>query len=50
MTIVLYYRQEKSIKEIADIMKKRQNTVKVYLFRGRQRLKELLGDQIGRLY
>ncbi|MCX5633441.1 MAG: RNA polymerase sigma factor [Phycisphaerae bacterium] len=50
MAVVLYYRQEKSIKEVADIMKKRQNTVKVYLFRGRQRLKELLGDKIERLY
>ena len=50
MAIVLHYRQEKSVKEIANIMKKRQNTVKVYLFRGRQRLKELLGDKIGRLY
>lgn len=46
MAIVLYYRQDKSIKEIADIMKKRQNTIKVYLFRGREKLKELLGDKI----
>ena len=50
MAVVLHYQQEKSIEEIADIMKKRQNTVKVYLFRGRQRLKELLGDKIGRPY
>jgi RNA polymerase sigma factor (sigma-70 family) len=50
MAIVLYYRQEKSIKEIADIMKKGQNTVKVYMFRGREKLKELLGDKIERLY
>ena len=47
MAIVLYYRQDKSIKEIADIMKKRQNTIKVYLFRGREKLRELLGDKIG---
>ncbi|MBN1788725.1 MAG: RNA polymerase sigma factor [Sedimentisphaerales bacterium] len=47
--IVLYYRQEKSIKSIADIMNKRQNTVKVYLFRGRQKLKELLGEKMERL-
>jgi RNA polymerase sigma factor (sigma-70 family) len=45
--IVLYYRQDKSIKEIANIMNKRQNTVKIYLFRGREKLKELLGDKIG---
>ena len=50
MAIVLYYRQEKSVKEIASIMKKGQNTVKVYLFRGREKLKELLGDNIERLY
>lgn len=50
MAIVLYYRQEKSVKEIADIMKKGQNTVKVYLFRGREKLKELLGNKIERLY
>lgn len=47
--IVLYYRQEKSIKTIANIMKKRQNTIKVYLFRGRQKLKELLGQNVERL-
>ncbi|MDD5134177.1 MAG: RNA polymerase sigma factor [Phycisphaerae bacterium] len=46
MAIVLYYRQDKSIKEIADIMKKRQNTVKIYLFRGREKLKEILNDKI----
>ena len=50
VAIVLYYRQEKSIKEIADIMKKRQNTVKVWLFRGRERLKELLGNKIEGVY
>ncbi|MHB0946671.1 MAG: RNA polymerase sigma factor [Sedimentisphaerales bacterium] len=47
MTIILYYREDKSIKEIADIMNKRQNTIKVHLFRGREKLKELLGDKIG---
>jgi RNA polymerase sigma factor (sigma-70 family) len=50
MAVVLYYRQEKSIKEIADIMKKSQNTVKIWLFRGREKLKELLGNKIERLY
>jgi DNA-directed RNA polymerase specialized sigma24 family protein len=50
MAVVLYYRQEKNIKEIADIMKQRQNTVKVWLFRGRQSLKELLSDKMERLY
>jgi len=44
---VLFYREEKSIKEIAKIMRVRQNTVKTYLFRGRKRLKELLSDFLG---
>ena len=44
LAIVLFYRQEKSIIEISKIMKKRRNTVKTYLFRGRKRLKELLGN------
>lgn len=50
VAIVLHYRQEKSIKEIADIMEKRQNTVKVLLFRGRERLKGLLGNKIEGVY
>jgi RNA polymerase sigma factor (sigma-70 family) len=50
MAVVLYYRQEKSIKEIADIMGKRQNTVKVLLFRGREKLKELLSSKMEGLY
>jgi RNA polymerase sigma-70 factor (ECF subfamily) len=50
VAIVLHYRQEKSIKEIADIMRKRQNTVKVWLFRGRERLKELLSNKMEGLY
>ena len=47
MAIVLYYREQKKVSEIAKIMKKRKNTVKTYLFRGRKRLKELLADTIG---
>jgi len=47
VAIVLSYREEKSISEIAKIMKKRKNTVKTYLFRGRKRLKELLADILG---
>jgi RNA polymerase sigma-70 factor (ECF subfamily) len=50
MAIVLFYRQEKSIKEIANIMTKSQNTVKVNLFRGREKLKDILGNKIERLY
>jgi RNA polymerase sigma-70 factor (ECF subfamily) len=46
LAIVLFYRQEKTIKEIAKIMNKRQNTVKTYLFKGRKRLKERLSKVI----
>ena len=46
LAIVLFYRQEKTIKEIAKIMNKRQNTVKTYLFKGRKKLKERLSNVI----
>jgi RNA polymerase sigma-70 factor, ECF subfamily len=42
--IVLFYREGKTVSEIAKIMKKRKNTVKTYLFRGRNMLKGLLAD------
>ena len=47
IAILLYYRQNKSIAEIAKIMEKRENTVKTYLHRGRKKLKDLLKDHIG---
>jgi RNA polymerase sigma factor (sigma-70 family) len=43
IAIVLFYREGKSIKEIAKIMRKRENTVKTYLFRARKELKQILG-------
>jgi RNA polymerase sigma factor (sigma-70 family) len=49
MAIILFYRQDKSIKEIANIMRKNQNTIKINLFRGREKLKELLSHRIERL-
>jgi len=45
--IILFYREEKNISEIAKIMGKRKNTVKTYLFRGRKRLKEIVGPVVG---
>jgi RNA polymerase sigma factor (sigma-70 family) len=48
MAIVLFYRQDKSIKEISQIMNKNQNTIKINLFRGREKLKELLSSKIER--
>ena len=47
MATVLFYREEKEVKEIAKIMRVRQNTVKTYLFRGRKKLKELLSGTFG---
>lgn len=48
LAVVLYYRQKKTIKDIAKIMKKRQDTIKVYLHRGRGKLKELLAGKVER--
>ena len=46
MAIILFYREDKSVEEIAKIMQKRYNTIKTYLFRGRKKLKGVLGDII----
>jgi RNA polymerase sigma-70 factor (ECF subfamily) len=42
MAVILHYREEKSIVDIAKIMQIKENTVKTYLFRGRDRLKQVL--------
>jgi RNA polymerase sigma-70 factor (ECF subfamily) len=42
MAVILHYREEKGISDIAKIMQIKQNTVKTYLFRGREKLKEML--------
>ena len=42
VAVVLHYREEKGISDIAKIMQIKENTVKTYLFRGRERLKEML--------
>ena len=47
MTIILHYREEKSIAEIAKIMQAKENTVKTYLFRARGRLKKTLAAAFG---
>jgi DNA-directed RNA polymerase specialized sigma24 family protein len=46
VAVILHYREEKKITDIARIMKIRQNTVKTYLFRARNRLKELIGPAL----
>jgi len=47
MAVILHYRQEKSIADIAKIMQAKENTVKTYLFRARARLKEILAAAFG---
>jgi RNA polymerase sigma-70 factor (ECF subfamily) len=47
MTVVLHYREGKSIADIAEIMRMRENTVKTYLFRGREQLKGILSPGLG---
>jgi len=42
VAVILHYREEKRISDIAKIMRIKENTVKTYLFRGRERLKEML--------
>jgi len=42
IAVILHYREDKSIADIAKIMNARKNTVKTYLFRGRERLRQLL--------
>lgn len=47
VAIILYYREEKSVAEIAKIMRMRKNTIKTYLFRGREKLKQSLTTVFG---
>lgn len=47
MAVILHYREEKSMADIAQIMQTNQNTVKTYLFRGRQKLREILAPALG---
>lgn len=42
--VVLFYREDKSVAEIADILKIPANTVKTYLDRGRKQLYQRLGQ------
>lgn len=42
LAVVLFYREEKSISDIAQIMEIPENTVKIYLYRARNKLKESL--------
>ena len=48
--IYLYYYEEYSTEEIADIMGKRKTAVSKYLSRGRKILKDTLSDEYARIY
>ena len=47
MATILYYREEKSIIEIAQIMQAKENTIKTYLFRARRKLEKALAPAFG---
>ena len=47
MAVILFYREQKSVAEMAKIMRANENTVKTYLFRARERLKTALAPAIG---
>jgi RNA polymerase sigma-70 factor, ECF subfamily len=41
--VILFYYQDLPISEVAKVMNIPENTVKTYLFRGKNELKKLLG-------
>ena len=47
MAVILFYREQKSVADIAKIMQAKENTIKTYLFRARERLKTTLAPVFG---
>ena len=47
LAAILYYREQKSVADIGRIMRTKENTVKTYLFRAREKLKETLAPVFG---
>ena len=47
LAVILYYREQKSVADIAGIMQTKENTVKTYLFRARAKLRETLAPVFG---
>ncbi|MHC4559572.1 MAG: RNA polymerase sigma factor [Planctomycetota bacterium] len=47
VAVILHYREEKSVADVARIMQAKENTVKTYLFRARGRLKKTLAAAFG---
>ncbi|UCG48893.1 MAG: RNA polymerase sigma factor [Phycisphaerales bacterium] len=48
MAVILYYREEKSVADIAKIMQTNENTVKTWLHRAREKLREVLTGALGK--
>ena len=46
LAVILHYREGKCVADIAKIMHNKENTIKTYLFRGRQKLKEMLAGPL----
>ena len=47
LAVILHYREGKNLADIAKIMDNRENTIKTYLFRGREKLREILAGPFG---
>ncbi len=47
VAVILFYREQKSVADIAKIMRAKENTVKTYLFRAREKLRTALAPAFG---
>lgn len=47
LAVILHYREGKSLADIARIMDNKENTIKTYLFRGREKLRKILAQPFG---
>lgn len=47
LAVILHYREGKTLADIAKIMDNKENTIKTYLFRGREKLRKMLAGPFG---
>jgi len=47
LAVILHYREGKSLADMARIMDNKENTIKTYLFRGREKLRKILAEPFG---
>ena len=45
--VALYYFEDKPVEEVAHVLECSASTARVHLYRARQRLAELLGEEVG---